>query len=420
MYSCLVFAALAFSPATGFAAVSPQTSSTPADAATVQADPIAALADAPLAAARAELLRLAFEAASAMPVNPHIKSRSKSQELAVTTCVELKQAKTAFAFSERIENWRRGAAYAELALHCVRNGGEAAATDRLIDLAYAESEAPAEEFGQGWRRDRIRSKIAQALMLRGEVETAAIFKAGLEDAEAGKLAAFEAGLMPDERFDGFLSVLEHGVAAGSFDMTLYAMSAVREMYRRFYSNAERRAVLESKLEVLWVKSPLVLRAETLLSFAQTAADNADKSNGVALLERATKLIDGANWTAQEFAGVMGETARCQKSLGQIEAARASLRRAEEKFNAERDSIWSFERAAVLRPIALAQAAIGDSDAARATFRRAFDDGAENPNGRPRAEDFTATCCALAQSGLEPGDELMKRVREIRAGLKAPW
>jgi hypothetical protein len=420
MNSCLVLAALALSPAFCSAAAKPQSPSTPSGAVTVQADPAAKLADAPLAATRAELLRLAFEAASAMPVNPHIKSRSKSQELAVTTCVELSQAKTAFAFSERIENWRRGAAFAELALHCVRNGGDAAVTDRLIDLAYAEAEAPAEELGQDWRRDRIRSKIAQALMLRGEVETAAIFKAGLEDAEAGKLAAFEAGLMPDERFDGFLSVLEHGVAAGNFDMTLYAMSAVREMYRRFYSDAERRATLESKLEVLWVKSPIALRAETLLSFAQTAADNADKSNGVALLERAAKIVDGANWTAQEFAGVMGATARCQKTLGQADAARASLRRAEDKFAAERESIWNFERAAVLRPIALAQAAIGDSAAALATFRRAFDDGAENPNGRPRAEDLTATCCALAQSGLEPGEELMKRVREIRAGLKAPW
>jgi tetratricopeptide (TPR) repeat protein len=163
-----------------------------------------------------------------------------------------------------------------------------------------------------------------------------------------------------------------------------------------------------------------LRAETLLSFAQTAADNADKDNGLALLERAAKLIDGANWTAQQFAEVMGATARCQKTLGQADAARASLRRAEDKFAAERESIWNFERAAVLRPIALAQAAIGDSAAALATFRRAFDDGAENPNGRPRAEDLTATCCALAQSGLEPGEELMKRVREIRAGLKAPW
>jgi len=420
MNSCIVLVALALSPALTVSASTSQSQPTAPGAVTVQADPTAQLADAPLGAARAELLRMAFDAASAMPVDPHIKSRSKSQELAVTTCVELDQCKTAFAFGERIENWRRGVAFSELALHCVRNQRAPEMVDRLIDLAYTEAEAPEEELGQSWRRDRIRSKIAQALMLRGEVETAAIFKVGLADAEAGKLAAFEAGLMPDERFEGFLSVLEHGVAAGNFDMTIYAMTAAREMYRRFYSSPERRAVLERKLEVLWVKSPIALRAETLLSFAQTAAENADKDNGVVLLERATKLIDGANWSAQQFAEVMGATARCQKTLGQLEAARASLRRAEDKFAAERESIWNFERAAVLRPIAQAQAAIGDSAGALATFRRAFDDGAENPNGRPRAEDLTATCCALAQSGLEPGEELMKRVREIRAGLKAPW
>src|SRR5688500_16747236 len=92
------------------------------------------LADPPLAAYRAELLAVAFEAASAMPRVPHLKNRSRAQEQVVQACLELDQPRCAATFAKGIEDWRRGTAYADVASHRARHGDRAQAT-RCIDLA---------------------------------------------------------------------------------------------------------------------------------------------------------------------------------------------------------------------------------------------------------------------------------------------
>jgi len=78
--------------------------------------------DAPLEAYQRELLEIAFEAASAIPSDPHIKSRSQAQAAVVTACLELNQPQRALGYIERIDDWRRGTAYADLARHCMRGG----------------------------------------------------------------------------------------------------------------------------------------------------------------------------------------------------------------------------------------------------------------------------------------------------------
>src|SRR5262245_33770520 len=76
------------------------------------------LADEPIAPFRGELLDIAFRAASAFPVDPHIKNRSRAQEAVVKTALELGQPQRALVETEQIDNWRRGACYAELAFYC--------------------------------------------------------------------------------------------------------------------------------------------------------------------------------------------------------------------------------------------------------------------------------------------------------------
>ena len=65
---------------------------------------------------------VAFAAASAMPLNPHIKNRSRAQEVVVAACLELDQPQRAQRYIEQIANWRRGAGYADLAFHQAQQG----------------------------------------------------------------------------------------------------------------------------------------------------------------------------------------------------------------------------------------------------------------------------------------------------------
>jgi hypothetical protein len=78
------------------------------------------------------------------------------------------------------------------------------------------------------------------------------------------------------------------------------------------------------------------------------------------------------------------------------------------------------RAGALRPLAEAYHALGDRDAALSVYKLAVEEGALNPNARPRAMDLSATCLSLAQSACEPDAELRERLAEMRAGLGSPW
>ena len=76
----------------------------------------------PLFVFQIKLLDIAFESATAIPVNPHLKDRSKAQENVIETCLRLDQPKRALAYIEKIENWRRGLCYANLAFYYAKQG----------------------------------------------------------------------------------------------------------------------------------------------------------------------------------------------------------------------------------------------------------------------------------------------------------
>jgi tetratricopeptide (TPR) repeat protein len=396
-----------------------------ADAPLAQTEPVKALesaapSDADLAPFRAQLLELAFDAASAMPTKPHVKSRSQAQESVIGACLELDQPARAQAWIERIENWRRGTAWADLALHCIRKGERGAHIERFLERAYVESEAPEEEIGQSWRRDRIRAKLALAHGLLGQRAESMMFRAGLENAEAARLAVFEAERATDEQFHALIETLDEAARIGDFSMTQYALDASAALYKRFYSNEARRTKIEERVEVYWRAAPFGLRIDVLLGFADAAYEHGDRNHALAVLAKTLEQINSARWTPMDYSPVMGRVAAAFQAVGEPVKASECVRAAIDKFEAEREQIWNFERGAALRPIAEAQAALGDTASALATYRRAVEVGAENPNARPRAEDLAATCSSMARAAVEPDAKLFERLRAIRAGLQAPW
>ncbi len=388
------------------------------------AAPTSAAPDAPrdgeLAPYRAELLDLAFDAASAMPLRPHVKSRSLAQEGVLLACLELDQAARAAALAPKIENWRRGTAYAEVALHCIRKGERGDHIERFLERAHVESEAPEEELGQTWRRDRIRAKLAQAYGLLGRQSESLMFRAELENAEALRLSALESERVSDQQFDAVVESLDQAARIGDFDMIRYALDASVALYKRFYSNEKRRAKLEERVQEYWRSAPFGLRIDVLLGFAEAAHAHGAVEHAGELLAQTRDQVAGARWLAADYSRVMKRMSRTYRDVGQLAKAGECVRAALEKFEAEREQIPNFERAAALRPIAEAQAALEERGAALATYRRAVEDGAENPNARCRAEDLAATCSSMAVAGVEPDAELKARLLALRAGLKDPW
>jgi hypothetical protein len=90
------------------------------------------------------------------------------------------------------------------------------------------------------------------------------------------------------------------------------------------------------------------------------------------------------------------------------------------FEAEKALVYDVFRAAALRPIAEAYDEMGDEAAALDVYRRAVEEGARNPNSRPRAQDLVATTLSMAMRDVRPDEALRARMREIRDGLGDPW
>lgn len=370
--------------------------------------------DALLAAYQVGLLEIAFAAASAMPADPHIKTRSGLQETVVATCLALEQPERALLYAGQIGDWRRGLAYADLALFHARRRTDAevqSLLDRAAEIAESEED---------WRKERIRVKIAQVHALMGRVEMATRFEQGVEPAERGKVARIEAMICPSGSFNELMETLTVLIETQQFDIVRNALAACAELFERFYDDLDCRTKAEDKIKTSCGSLPVFVRIELLMELANASLAHADSAKALALLTEARDLMDAARMQPESVIALMAQLAQLCFRTGDETGARAEVQKALDLFDAKRDTIVNIYRARTLRPIAEAHHAMGDTTAALALYKRAVEAGMENPNSRPRADDLVATCCSLALHAVEPDAVLASRIREIQAGLGDPW
>ncbi len=373
------------------------------------------LEDAPIDPFRVILLETAFEAGSAMPIEPHIKNRSRVQESVVAALLELDQPQRALRYVERIENWRRGTAYADLAFHCARKGAKAAEVQAWLEEAIEISER-----AEDWRKDRIRSKVAKARACLGQMEMAVSLEEGLEASESGQVARAEAMICSAEEFDEQMEALDEVVRAGQFEAVRNALGAYAELFNRFYSDVRRRTVIVEKIRSAWGNLPILVRIEVLTQLVDFALAHGDQATALGLADEAQTLVDAMPTAPRFEIPLRADLARMRYRAGDADGAQRSATKGLELFDAKRELIVSIDRAGMLRSIAEAYHAMGEAPMSLELYRRALEAGVENPNSRPQAEDLAATCCSMAVHGVEPDAGLWKRIGEIKDGLGEPW
>ncbi len=376
------------------------------------------------------LLELAFNTASALPAFPHIKNRSRAQEEVVAACLELDQPRRALRYIEQIDNWRRGAGYADFAFYCAQHG-DTAEVEHYLSLANKVAEDLARrisdtdddegvESAQDWQRDRIRVKIANTYAWLGQTQKAAQFEAGVVDSESGKVAAVKAMFIDADDFDEQIRALDGVVATGNFDRVRNALEACTQLYNRFYQDAERRSLVEEKIKASWKPVPVMVRLELLIALAGFALDHGDQVKALDLVKDAQLVMDGSRWAPEDRIPLMARLAALRHRAGDKDKARSEADAALAMFAAERKNIVDIYRAGALRPLAEAYQSMGDTAAALAVYKGAVEEGVHNPNSRPRAEDLSATCCSMALHWVEPDGSLWARLEEIHSRLGDPW
>ncbi|HSW01971.1 MAG TPA: hypothetical protein VLI39_17525 [Sedimentisphaerales bacterium] len=344
------------------------------------------LTDAPLEANQSDLLDIAFGAASAIPIDPHVKSRSLAQAAVVTACLDLDQPRRAFGYIERIDDWRRGTAYADLAMHCLQRGFKTE-VEAYLSLAMEVAEG-----AEDWRKDRI----------------------------VGKVAVVRAMSRPVADFDAEMEVLAKMAASQQFDAVNDALAAYVRLFDRVYSDVERRTRVEESIRASWDKTPGFVRLELLMDMIEHCLAHADPTKALDWVKEARAIADYASWQPTIEIPLKAKLAQLRFLAGDQERSREEVKDALEVFDAKRDQIVNIYRAQTLRPIAEAYRAMGERDRACDLYVRALEAGMENPNSRPRAEDLAATCCSMAVHGTEASPALLSRIREIREGLGDPW
>lgn len=344
------------------------------------------LTDAPLESYQCELLETAFGVASAIPRDPHIKSRSQAQAAVVTACLELNQPQRALGYIEEIEDWRRGTGYADLALHCERRGLKTDAKPYL-DMAIRIA-----QDAEDWRKERITSKVAAVRTMS----------------------------QPAVDFEAEMEALERLAVSQQFDAVKNALGAYVQLFNRVYADVERRGRVEEEIRSSWGSVPGFVRLDLLLEMIESSLGHSDQTKALELVNEAGTLVDSASWQPTIEIPLRARLAELRFRAGDQERAVEELKAVLKLFDARWDQIANIYRAQTLRPIAEAYQAMGQTDIACDLYRRAIEAGVENPNSRPRAEDLAATCCSMTVREVKPSPELLGRIREIQNGLGDPW
>lgn len=363
-----------------------------------------------------DLLDLGFQAAAAFPMNPHIKNRSRAQERIAMAALEAGDPDLATAYGDEIKNWRRGLIAATVAEWRTERGDD---TDFRRLMATAEVMA---ETAEDWRRDRIMTRLALALANKGEMDRATeVQESILETSEQGPFAVAAAKRMADEDFDAEVVNIRETVARGEYDSTLAALRMSVTLHGRFYEDSDRRAMLEELVTTSWRPTPMLNRLELLAGMADNAIEHGANDHALTFVARGRAILDANRFDAEFHLPQGAMLAEVEVRAGAVDAARASIRGLESSWDAlNKELVPSMYHAACVRPLAEAYVAAGEPDEAMRLYRQVIELGAQNPNARPRCDDLVATVASLVTHGLQPDEEMLARLRELRAGLVSPW
>ena len=372
----------------------------------------------PLSAGQVELLDLAFESASAFPLEPHLKNRSRAQEQVALANVSYGRLDVATEQARQIENWRRGLVYGKVAAARARAGaGEL--VDSLMQQALGVARELEEAKDQIWRRDRVLASVAEAQLAQGQVQEASAMAAGLE---ASSLAAVEierVRLLDGDQARAYLESVDAVLETGTFDQVRGVLLALAELYAGAGADAELLTAIEARIGADGGKIARGVQLEVLQAFGEAALGHGDLEKALAFAQQAWDLYGQVDWPPDTRIPLMAHLGALRARAGD-ETGLSSLRAAEMTYEEELKLIVDIDRADVLGAVARAWHDLGEEGEVERVLLAALEAGTQNPNARPRCDDLVATCLLLVELGLEPSEAFLARAQEIRAGLVEPW
>jgi hypothetical protein len=382
-----------------------------------------------------QLLELAFNGVSRMPLDPHIRNRARAQEKIVNTSLKLMQPEAAARYAAAIPNWRQTAAYADIAQWYARhNQSEAAASylaraEQMLELAKDARDGRLFATGekqqlldsiQEWRLDRVKAHVAQAYLALGNESMAKEILADISADEAPGVLAFQASVSDPNAYEERFTALSSMAGSEHFESAKSALLGFAALYEVHYADPEKREQLRAAIDAHRTDMPRFLQIEVLTSLAQTAYDQGDPASCNEIIRQADSLLEEARFFARMYFPLKAHIVALIHQSGEPDLAVEQLDAMMRKYDAERDDIVDIYRCAIVCRIAEAYAATGRNEQAVELYLRAADESRINPNSRPRADDLNEICCSVALSGIEPSRDLLRGLNTINSELGDPW
>lgn len=367
---------------------------------------------------QSDLLDTAFETATLIPIEPHIKTRSEWQQRVVETCLKLDQPQRAFVYIEKIDNWRRGLCYAQVAQYYAGKGCRGKA-HQILKLADTEDESDL----QGWRKDEVRTVIAKVHMLLGENEEVSEVETGLNAPETGVIGSAKAAQGDDISFEKQVEMLDGLIATGTYEAVKNALYAYTEIYRAQYHDRVKREMIGGKIRSSWKPIPIFVRFDLLNRLAGFSLENNDSDKTSEIIEEIQVFIDSYHWPLKHRILMQAKISLLSFQAGDREKAVLQADAALNQFMREQDDrlkIVNIEKAEAITPLAEVYHSMGNREKAIEVYRLAVQSAVENPNSRPRAEDLTDILCSMALHSFEPDEGLNNEILRHLSELGEPW
>jgi tetratricopeptide (TPR) repeat protein len=234
------------------------------------------------------------------------------------------------------------------------------------------------------------------------------------------VAGTKAMVGQEQSFEQQIQSLDKMVAMGNFDITKNVLSAYAHLFNRFYADEKKRSIVEEKINSSWTKMPVFIRIELLGQLADFALEHQDLHKALEIVNQAQKFIDDYQWPVENKIPLAAGIVKLRYRAGDIQKAKKDVDALLALYNAQGKQILDIERAETLQPLAEAFQTMGDKATALVVYKKAIDEGTQNPNSRPRAEDVSATCCSMAIFAVEPDTDLWTRIHAAAKGLGNPW
>ncbi|MGE3171848.1 MAG: hypothetical protein AB7O97_04430 [Planctomycetota bacterium] len=372
---------------------------------------------------RLELLDLAFDAVSRMPLVPHLKNRSRAQQRVVETLFELGQPRRALTCAGRIADFRRGIGYAEFA-RCSAAQGRVADAERYLQLARRVAEdVRRDPEQQAWRADRVMAHVARVHLQLGQKEQADRIVETLERSELAPIARELALGLDRDDVPAWLASADAVIAGADFEAVHGVLWSCVSMWDRFHDDVDLRLEFERRALTGYEKLPTAIRIELMLALAERAIGHGARARAIELLDGVRDRMKGFDTLAESGVQLRARIAALRYAAGDEDGGREQAASALAEFDRVRDDILPIFRADALVPVAEAMHAVGDDDRARAVYARAIAETEPNPNSRPRGDDLVLVCTSMARLGVTPAPEFVERLQRLAAVLGTdgnPW